>query len=172
MWERKVIPGWLKRLKMGDKIAFEQLVKETRNMVYGIVFSHVHEANTAEDLAQDTYIKAYTHLNGLKHPEKIKAWLSSIAHHTAIDWIRKKKELPRDPEKLDVETKQPAHNEIVWDALELLKPHERKIIVLRYIEELSYKEIATTLKMTVTTVGVTLLRLRQRLEELLKENFK
>src|SRR3972149_3252691 len=80
---------------MGDRKAFEQLIYDTQNMIYGIAYSHVQDTNIAEDLAQETYLKAFVSLNGLKNPSKIKTWLASIAHHTAIDWCRKKKEQPQ-----------------------------------------------------------------------------
>lgn len=159
---------------MRGRKAFELIVEKTQNMIYGIVYSHVQNRNVAEDLAQDTYVKAFTSLNGLKEPLKVRSWLTSIAHHTAIDWIRKKKEIPsqstftyketndgRIAEKRELQT-------LIWQVIKELKPDEIELVVLRYTESLSYKELSSIFNMSEVAVRVKLCRLHQRLEERLK----
>lgn len=153
----------------GDKGSFEKLVMETRTLVFRIVYSHVQDKDIAEDLSQDTYLKAYGSLNGLKDPLKIKSWLCSIASHTAIDWIRRKKEMSFEnvPEESIKQVKGRAEykeNEVIDHILEKLEPPQRKILFLRYVENLSYNEIAEILNMTASAVGVELFRLRNHLE--------
>lgn len=165
---------------MGDRKAFEQLIENTQNMVYSIVYSHVQNRDTAEDLAQDTYVKAFTSLNGLKEPLKIRSWLTSIAHHTAIDWVRKKKEKATysafDHEELKdkqgIEKRE--LNTLIWQVLEDLEPEEKELVILKYTESFSYKELSDVFKVSEAAVRVKLCRLHQRLEEklrFLKEEF-
>ncbi|OHB76641.1 MAG: hypothetical protein A2Z34_08105 [Planctomycetes bacterium RBG_16_59_8] len=157
---------------MGDRKAFGEMVEETKYFVFNILFSHVRDAAVAEDLSQETYLKAFSSLNGLKNPNKINSWLASIAHHTAIDWMRAKKNatqpsIAEEPADRRTPVQALSHREretVVRDIVNTLPPRERELIVLRYMEALSYKEIAALLKMTATAVGEKLCRLRRRLE--------
>jgi len=170
----------------GDSDAFAELVRSYRNIVVGFAYNMVGDSFAAEDLAQETFIKAYASLATLEADEKFGAWLRVICRHTCMDHLRGKKgevslETLRsgglDPAETGV---RPVDRKIIveeeegliLDALRELRDDYREIIILKHIEELSYKEIAKITGLSVSGVGEKLSRVRQMLKEVLDEREK
>ncbi|MEW6448080.1 MAG: sigma-70 family RNA polymerase sigma factor [Bacillota bacterium] len=129
----------------------------------------------AEDLAQETLVAAYLHLDGVR-PGKLKAWLFTVARHKYIDWLRRApkgvvlvnfpaEELvdgARGPEEAVLAG---AAREAVAAALNRLSPPERALLALKHNLGLSTEEIAAALKTKPNTVKVRLFRARQKFKE-------
>ena len=146
-----------------DERFFEQLVKEHRDMVYSVALAHTRDPSAADDVAQDTFIKAYRSWDGLKNPSRVKTWLYSIARNTAIDWFRRQKRAPSSGlDDLDVAAPENKEERVSMDELVSgLRPDYQEILRMRYVEELSYAEIGKRLDMTPTAVGEKLWRIRE-----------
>ena len=153
--------------------------------VFGLIVRMVRDPGLAEDLSQETFIKAHRALSSYDRTRKFSSWLFKIAHNTAIDSLRRKKlktvpldqpigedqnatlgELIEDPdafsplrlaEGADLVT-------VLEEALALLPDEAREVVVLRFAEGLSYQEIAEVMDLPIGTVKTHIHRARQRLK--------
>ncbi|HYV63885.1 MAG TPA: RNA polymerase sigma factor [Bryobacteraceae bacterium] len=178
--------------KAGDQNAFSELVNRYERKIYRLAKNITRNDEDAEDVLQDAFLKAYTHLDNFKGDSKFYTWIVRIAVNEALMRLRKRKtdrSVPLDePVELGEETVQ---REIaVWDdnpeqryskeewrhildeAVDSLKPDFRTVFVLRDIEELSTEETAETLGISVPAVKSRLLRARLALRERLTRQFK
>ncbi len=141
-------------------------------MVYAIARQYVKDEHVAEDVAQEAFIRAHRSFDGLRDPARVKTWLYSLTRNAAIDWLRahRRKVLPLEEA---AEVPQPAPRPgtreeqaaVVMAALEALREDYREIILMRYFDGLSYREIADALGMTVGAVGEKLSRVRDMIVE-------
>ncbi|MBC8228847.1 sigma-70 family RNA polymerase sigma factor [bacterium] len=70
---------FIRQTLLGNQVAFEQLVKKYRPMIFALVTSYVRNSADAEDLTQEVFLKAYQHLSSLKEPRQFSFWLRQIA---------------------------------------------------------------------------------------------
>jgi RNA polymerase sigma-70 factor (ECF subfamily) len=159
----------------------EDLMEKHHREIINFHYRFVGNRFDAEDLAQETFIKAYKKLNALKEPAKAKGWLYSIARNTVIDFFRKnkKKDLALSDALLEnaaktaaVDYQEQAVNREVSKELdrcidELVK-EDRAIIRLLYYEGFSYKEIADLLNINENTLKSRLHRARKVLLEMIR----
>ncbi|MEA2022162.1 MAG: sigma-70 family RNA polymerase sigma factor [Candidatus Caldatribacteriota bacterium] len=159
----------------GDTQAYALLVKKYERPVFNIIYRLTSNFEMADDITQETFLKAYRSLKQVKAEFKFSNWLFKIATNLCKDQFKKKKpvakisldesisvvesRIPRD-NSLDPEEKLVVKEEQkqVLEAIESLPFIYRKIIVLRYIQDLAYKEIADILKMPMGRVKVQLHR--------------
>lgn len=154
----------VQRAASGDAEAFSLLVEKHRLKIYRLIYFMVHHEQDTWDLLQDTFIKAYASLSGLKKPEIFASWLTKIAVNLAINHIQRKKRWNRCFERLAADTV-PKYSEPPEQVLEQkecgaklqeliaeLPPKQRSVLVLCDIQGYSYKEIAGILHCRVGTV--------------------
>ena len=135
----------------GDRDAFEMIIRSSSRNLFAIAYGILQNREEAEDIVQDTLVKAWKSRWRVRDPEKFPAWLSTIARHRARDVARR-----RRPEPLphDLETAQTVENESadfdqeVHAALAQLPELHRVAVTLRYFEELDYATIEQTLGLT------------------------
>jgi len=178
--------------KAGDQAAFSELVTHYERKIYRLAKNITRNDEDAEDVLQDAFLKAYTHLDNFKGDSKFYTWIVRIAVNEALMRLRKRKtdrNVPLDePVELGEETV--AREIAVWEdnpeqryskeewraildsAVDDLKPDFRTVFVLRDIEELSTEETAETLGISVPAVKSRLLRARLALRERLTRQFK
>ena len=178
--------------KAGDQNAFSELVNRYERKIYRLAKNITRNDEDAEDVLQDAFLKAYTHLDNFKGDSKFYTWIVRIAVNEALMRLRKRKtdrSVPLDePVELGEETV--TREIVVWDdnpeqrysqeewrrildeAVDGLKPDFRTVFVLRDIEELSTEETAETLGISVPAVKSRLLRARLALREKLTRQFK
>ncbi len=155
------------------------LVVEYSDSIFRLAYSIVSDRALAEDITQDTLVKAWMALPSFRGEGSLKGWILRIAHNTAISAIRARKAIVVDPADLvdvrptlsdvvekNVENTQ-AYGEFI-EALDELDELSRSILVLREVEGLSYEEISQMLKVPLPTVKTRLLRSRRRLGVVLK----
>ena len=170
---REIANQILIKASEGDINAFEEIYKAAGTYVYNIAFRMTGNAEDAEEITQDVFLKIHKNLKYFQFRSTIKTWIYRITVNTAINTSKKRaKELNRRldfdenilhrpttevlKERLDKE-----ENEVlVKKLLNLLKPEQRACVVLRDIEGLSYKEIANTLRININTVRSRLKRAR------------
>lgn len=157
-----------------DPDELRALVEAHGDAVYRLALSIVRDAALAEDIAQDTLVKAWLALPSLKDSSAAKSWVLRIAHNTAISALRSRRAVVVDPHEMPEQPADPARSvesrvqaSAVIDefvaALDQLDDLSRSIVVLRELEGLSYEEIVGVLDVPLPTVKTRLLRARRRL---------
>lgn len=180
------------RAKAGDMEAFSELVKHYDRRVFRMAKQITQNTDDAEDVLQETFFKAYTHLDSFQGNSKFYTWLVRIAVNEALMKLRKRRAdrtVPLD-EPIDTGEDEVVREIAVWDenpeesysreelgrvleqAIESLKPAYRTVFILRDIEELSIEETAQILKLSISAVKSRLLRARLQLREKLTRQFK
>lgn len=164
----------------GDKEAFGELVQRFYPGVVAVVYRLCGEVTLAEDVAQETFVRAWLNLSSFQLPAPFRNWLYRIAVNLAFDRLRQRKALPvttameiqemadpsEDPETVVVKREQATR---IQQAIQSLPPAARAVLVLREYGGLSYQEIATTLDIPPGTVMSRLSYARERLRCLLLE---
>ena len=146
-------------------------------MVYCVALSFCKDPASAEDVAQEAFLKAYRAVDEMREPARLKTWLYSIARFTAIDWIRRRQRDPvralpegaaRElPERPAAESKE-ERTVRVMDVIQGLKEEHREIMILRYVRGLSYSQIAKETGSTTSAVGEKLSRIREIVRQKLR----
>jgi len=166
-----------------DQDAFTVLVERYKDAVQNLAYRMLSNAAEAEDVTQETFVRAYTQLATYKPAHKFSTWLLSIASHLAIDQLRRRRflALPLEdvpfldwiadvgtgPEQSAIEGEQ---QDEVQTYLQRLPGKYRAVIVLRYWYDFSYEEIARTLNLTPALVKARLHRARELLARYMKQN--
>ena len=162
---------------------FEETVNLYQRDMVNFHYRFVGNRYEAEDLAQETFIKAYKKFDTLKEPDKLKSWLFQIARNTVIDFFRKNKNKPfaldstileNVPETATTDYQERVANLEVSRELEhcidRLVKEDRAIIKLLYYEGFSYKEIGELLHINQNTLKSRLHRARRALLEIIQAN--
>jgi RNA polymerase sigma-70 factor (ECF subfamily) len=180
------------RAKAGDGAAFAELVKQYDRRVFRMAKQITQNEEDAEDVLQETFLKAYSHLDDFQGNSKFYTWLVRIAVNEALMKLRRRRsdrtvplddpidtgedELVREVAVWDEDPEQKYSREelaeILDEAVQGLKPAYRTVFVLRDIEELSIEETAEALKLSISAVKSRLLRARLQLREKLTRQFK
>jgi RNA polymerase sigma-70 factor (ECF subfamily) len=180
------------RAQAGDNEAFAALVQRYQNKIYRLAKNITQNNEDAEDVLQEAFLKAYSHLDSFQRNAKFYTWIVRIAVNEALMKLRKRKTDRIVPLDEPVDTgEETVNREIaVWDdnpeqrysneemqqilneAVESLKPDFRAVFALRDIEELSTEETADALGISVPAVKSRLLRARLALREKLTRKFK
>lgn len=168
------------RSKAGDTEAFGELVRRYQKPVFRIVLRMVKSPDDADDLTQDTFVRAHRGLKTFKEEFDFHPWLYRIAVNQAINFINKRKrqaavdleEVPERDIKAGPEPESPvqaaSRSEMLGKleaALEQLPDEQRTVFLLRVQEGLSYEEIAETMETPKGTVMSRLARARMALRK-------
>ncbi|ASF28680.1 MULTISPECIES: sigma-70 family RNA polymerase sigma factor [Bacillus amyloliquefaciens group] len=169
---------------MRNKMSIEQLYREHYQDIMHYLYRRTHHAETAKDLAQDTFIKAFNGLGSFKGHSSIRTWLYAIAHHTFINWYRRDIKYQFSDITLNEGLQQttyelPEHyvartdtQDALAGQIQRLKSDQQTVLILREFQELSYEEIADILDWTLSKVKSTLYRARMQLKQHLAEKRK
>ncbi|WCN38715.1 RNA polymerase sigma factor [Aneurinibacillus uraniidurans] len=162
----------------GDRDSLVRLLEEIEHSVYRTAFYIVGNEQDAMDASQEALIRIYTKIDTYQEKAKFSTWVQRIVTNVCIDKFRKKKEtISIDQHELMLYDKQNVEQEVeragmaveVREAIKRLPDHQRTIVTLRYMQDLSYGEIAEVMNMPLNTVKSYLYRARQQLQELLHE---
>ena len=144
----------------GDPGAFRELYEKYREKIYATAYRVLGEASAAADLAQEVFVKIHGELRAFKFESKFSTWLFRVAMNHAINKANETARHARIHEKIKLEGRgdpggtregQPL-DEQVQQAILGLSPKLRAIVSLRYLEGLSYEEIADVLDLSMGTV--------------------
>lgn len=158
-----------------DKHAFDMLVVKYQSSIRRFLLAQTHgDEALSDDLAQDTFIKAYTRLHQFKGQSQFSTWLFRIAYNVFYDYIRRKK-ITENIDTAAVKQKHaPNENTYIkldlYDALEILTEQERICITLQLIEGKAIDKIAEITGLANGTVKSHLFRGKQKLTNYLKQN--
>lgn len=167
----------LEQAQEGNKAAFGRLVDLHKNKVLNIAYKLLNNYEAAQDVAQESFIKAYVKLGSFKKEASFMTWLYRITYNTACNHIRNNKLktvfLDENVIASRGETAEKRElRDIINDAVERLPLKLRTVVVLRDYEDLSYREISDVIKRPVGTVESRLARARARLKEILEDYIK
>ena len=163
--------GLVRETVAGDSGAFDQLVRVHHPRVFNFIFQMTRQRQDAEDLTQQTFIKAFAHLARFDGRRPLINWLLTIARHTTLNHFRAAKHWEEVPESLAGTEPSPArvaedrdHRDTLWArARALLSRREFEVLWLRFAEDLSVKETAAVVGLTQIHVKVLVLRARRAL---------
>lgn len=167
--------GWVEKSLAGDREAFAALVKQYQKMVVAVAFRMTGSQADAEDLAQETFLRAFNQLSSFRAEAKFSTWLCQIAMNLSLNWRT------RESRRGDVHLKW-AENAItdspdkfpdelsrrVQASLDKLPAKQRAAIVLTVYEEHSHAEAAKLLNCTEATISWRVFAARRKLKRLLK----
>ncbi len=153
----------IERLKSGDSTAFNLLINNYKNKLYGYLLRLCKDVDTAEDLFQETIIKTWKGIKKYNEKNRFSSWLFSIAHNTAIDSIRKSKQKVELIDTNDIEKGDENANlqqeyeikemsSIIEKIIEKLPEKQKQVFLLRQHGGMKFKEIAKMLDEPLNTV--------------------
>lgn len=162
----------------GDGSAFETLYVRYMDAIYRYIFFRVGDELQAEDLTEETFVRAWEALPKYQHRKyPFSSWLYRIAHNLVIDHYRRKKPVPisnglmrtysNHNESLDHIVDRKHEIQLLVKAVGQLNELEREIVLLRFVEGLSHKEIAAMVGKSQSSCRVTLHRALKALRSIL-----
>ena len=172
----------IQRVLEGDETAFSTLVKKYQRSVHALAWRKVGDFHIAEDITQETFLKAYQRLSTLKEPQSFASWLYVITANHCKAWLRKKRtwiqsledtssaQLERATYSGHIIAKneqmtEEAQREVVKKLLAKLQESDRTVITLYYLGGMTYEEISNFLGVSVGAIKSRLHRARQRLKK-------
>lgn len=171
-------PDLIQRSRKGDRQAFAGLVELYWDRLYRWLYHLGHDQHHAEDIAQETFLKAFTSLLSFQEGTRFQAWLFRIAYNTFLNQRRPRaRVLVAFPEELPGSEADPLEQVMGREALQQLAravgrlPNEfRSAFLLRVEEDLSFKEIAEVLRTSEETARWRVFKARQKLLEVMKDH--
>lgn len=167
---------YIDKILNGDRNAFAVLVERYKDMVFSLAYKMLKSREEAEEVSQDTFIKAFKSLQSFKGDSKFSTWLYKIAYRNCLDALKKRK-LKYNTDTIDevtihkikstddilegIERKERAR--VMEECLDKLPEDERSLLWMFYFEELSLKEIITVTDLSESNLKVKLHRARKRL---------
>ena len=180
---------YIDKVLKGDTNAFAFLIDRYKNMAYTLAIKVVKSHEDAEEVAQDSFLKAYEKLESFQGNSKFSTWLYTIIYRNAITKIRKKKVATSDIDDYVInnysqgtefpqleEMKNEEQQKYVKEAIDRLPEKDALLITLFYMNESSIEEIEQITNLTQSNIKVILFRARKKLNTelsfLLKEEVK
>ncbi|MCC6649686.1 MAG: sigma-70 family RNA polymerase sigma factor [Candidatus Eisenbacteria bacterium] len=171
------------RSQRGDQRAFAEIVRRYQRSVYRVAYALTRNASDADDLAQETFLRAWGAIGRFELGSPLYPWLARICTNQAFSLFRTRKRRPETPiEPLLEAGKQwgvdddpadhTARNErdsALQDCFAQLPPEQQAVLALRVMQDMSYDEIAKTLNVPIGTVMSRLSRARVELKKLMQQ---
>lgn len=164
-------------VKAGNQLAFAELVNRHQNALHRVCYRFMKDADLAEDVVQDAFVKAYQKLHSFEARSSFKSWLFQIAVNTAKNKLRQRKGESVDIEKVQVAVDAEAHTGmeqadlkvLIQKYVDILPDKQKTALILRVYEDLSFKEIAKIMKCPYDTAKANyrhaLIKLRHKIAE-------
>ena len=167
----------IQKFQNGDEKAFDQLVRKNLNNVFGFFMKVTRDEMSAEDLTQDVFMKLYKNLKNFKHDSNFSTYLYRINSNTVSSWITRNKwknllHLDQAPDKGEYDTNNEAkwNKEELWNEIYKLPNKQRRIMILRITDSLSYSEISKITGMSEGTAKVNFHHGLKKLKEVLSDD--
>ena len=163
----------IQNARRGDADAFGELVTRHQVSVFNVCYRILHERAEAEDMAQETFLRAHERLDRFDDERPFGPWIRRVAANVCLNHLESRRVTTQLDEERDAdeslrpETQAEVHerSEHVRGALASLPAHYRVVVELRHYQELSYDEIAAELNMPLSDVKSHLFRARKLLAE-------
>jgi RNA polymerase sigma-70 factor (ECF subfamily) len=166
----------------GQKEYYQQLIERYQNKIYNYVHKILQNRTEAEDITQETFIKAYFALKSFKKEFKFSTWLYKIATNLCWNFLKKNKTINLENsiferfesqdksaiEKIEKEDE----SSVIHESIKKLLPKYRIVITLFYFDGLSLKEISRVLNLPEGTIKTHLYRAKNNLKEIIEEAYE
>jgi len=172
---------YIKQTLNGNVNAFAILVERYKNMVYTLSIKIVKNREEAEEISQDSFVKAYKNLSSFKGESKFSTWVYKIAYYASLDAVKRNKRFSNNENIDDLKIgnlseiqgaleylHEKERKKVISKALLKLNEDERTILTLFYFEELPIKEISKIINLSEDNIKVKLYRSRKKLAVFLK----
>jgi RNA polymerase sigma-70 factor (ECF subfamily) len=194
--DAQVVAALIRRCVSGDAVAWEEIVQQYHRRIYNICYRFTGSADDAEDLTQEVFIKVYKTLNTYEAQRgAFMTWVTTVTRNLLVDHFRKTKHdratdsldtpasehedaLPLSEQIQDTSAPPDARvqsretGDTVHQALQKLSPELREAVILRDLQDMDYREIATVLKVPEGTVKSRINRGRAELARLLQRTYR
>ena len=162
----------IEKFQNGDDKAFDELIQNNLNNVFGFFMKITRDEMAAEDLAQDVFMKLYKNLKNFRHDSNFSTYLYRINTNTANSWITRNKwknllHLDQTPDRGEYDRVNEAEWERkeLWDSISKLPKKQRKVVMLRLTNSLSFREISNITGMEEGTAKVNFHHALKKLKE-------
>lgn len=196
MDDAQAVGRLVRRCKAGDAAAWEQIVRLHHRRIYNICYRFARSTEDAQDLTQEVFIKVYRTLNSYDVERgAFMTWVTTITRNLLVDHFRKSKQdritdsfdappsenedamplgeqIPDKTAPADMRAQSRETKEFVHRALQKLSPELREAVILRDLQDMDYREIATVLKVPEGTVKSRINRGRTELARLLQRTYR
>jgi RNA polymerase sigma-70 factor (ECF subfamily) len=166
----------LLRAREGDPDAFTEFVVRWQEQLRSLAWFLTEDQAGADDILQETWIAVLKGLRQLSDVEAYKAWIYRILSHKAADWVRRRQRQRKlrwksaaERQRLSTQDDRPERIESLEEAVQLLSPPLRHVVLLHYIEEFAVEEVAGILGIPQGTVKSRLHNARKQLRALIEE---
>ena len=165
----------IKQAKEGDREAFEELMRAYSGFVYSLAFRMLGRRADAEDVFQETFFRAWSHLQSFRSGGNFTHWIKRIATNLCIDRLKaQKRQQTYESDQVEQvgsregEEQYGEEQEQINRLLAQLPVNHRAAVVLFYLEDRSVEEVARTLRQKPATIKVWLFRARQKMKALVE----
>ncbi len=167
-------------VQKGDTEKFGVLMERYQPKLFRYGRKFLSDKDNIEDVVQDVFIKTYKNIQSFNTSQRFSPWIYRIAHNTYVNALKKNALSPlylfdfdtilshtvtENDDPIVREREQKEVKEVVDKVLSKIDPKYREILVLYYIEEFSYKEIAEILQIPIGTVGVRIMRAKEMMKQ-------
>lgn len=169
----------------GDTNAFTVLVNRYKDLVYTLTLRMMKNREEAEEVAQDTFIKAYKSLSKFKGDSKFSTWIYKIAYHTSLDRLKKNRkhfnDVPIDEftehqiKTIDnalFKLEKEEQSKAIQNCIALLPSEDSFLLTLYYFDDMTLDEIAKTVNLKTNNIKVKIHRSRKKLATVLKRHLE
>lgn len=173
---------YIEKVKAGQTNYFSYIVEQYQDLVFSIALKVLKNREDAEEMAQESFIKAYKSLHTFKGNAKFSTWLYRITYNNCITEVRKRKIHFASTDDIEIKDESteinldgiPEENraQAIKKAVEQLPEEEYTLILLYYFEEQSIEEISKVTKLSESNTKVKLFRARKKLYTILSEMMK
>jgi RNA polymerase sigma factor (sigma-70 family) len=174
--------AYIEQVLAGKTNAFTYIVDRHKDKAFNLAFRICGSHEEAEEITQDSFLKAYRSLNGFKMKSSFATWLYRIVYNTSISYVRVKKrgvlsleDFPVDATDFvgdnssDAEAEREYKSALIGFALQKINDEERGLITLFYYEELSTDEISDVTGISKSNIKVRLFRARQKMLQIIEK---
>lgn len=169
---------WIKEVLAGNKQVFSHIINKYKNPLYATILRMTKNPDNAQDLVQEAFIKVYNQLGKFEQKGSFSNWLYRVAINHCMDEFRKKSYTTKKVELDETKVVNSNHPEVIFlkkeksrqleKLIATLPEDERMIILLRYVNELGYKEISEMMDLPLTNVRNKLHRAKKKMREQVK----
>ncbi len=144
---------------------FDRIVRENYEQIFRTIMSIVLNKDDAQDLTQETFLRAYIKRHTFRGESEITTWLTRIALNVTINFLRRRDKAAEHQKQFEIPAPPENHSEeklYVWQALEKLSPDERLVLVMYYFHGFSQAEIAQRLGINLGAVKMRIKRAKEK----------